>query len=373
MKASIKIRAAAIAACLAAVFSLGGCSSADSTPTETTQAQTTAVTTVMELQVTESVTTEQEPEEVIPEGNLNNLTGLYDLSDEAVGKRPVAITVNNITYSLPQYGIAAADMIFECPVEGTITRLMAVYGDMTAIPDVCSIRSCRYYFPIFALGLDAVYVHWGKDETIAKQTLSELSVDRLDGYTNTYIFARDKERAKKYSSEHTGYYKGSLTESALQKASIRSQLLEGKNVPAFKFAREPQPISDAACSSCTVPFSAVYFSDFVYNAEEGVYYKTHNGDPHIDSAAGQQLSFMNVFVLGTSTEVINKKNLLISLDWHGGDGYYISQGTVMPIKWSKADEFANIVITDPDGNEVTVNPGKSYLGFTPKLSSVTYK
>lgn len=377
MQINIKRKTAIITA-LAALL-LSGCSSSDKTSADAdvTVQQTTAVTTAMPLQESEAQVTqpseESVPEEEEPEGALNNLTGLYDLSDEAVGKRPVAIMINNITFALPQYGIAAADMIFECPVEGTITRLMAVYGDMTKIPDVCSIRSCRYYYPIFALGLDAVYVHWGKDETIAKQTLEELSVDRLDGYANSYIFDRDKERAKTYSSEHTGYYKGSLTVSALERSSIRSELLEEKDKPVFSFSVQPQAISDTVCEECTIPFSATYFSDFTYDEEEGVYYKTHNGAPHIDSAAGRQLSFTNVFALGTTTEIINQDNLLISLDWHGGDGYYISQGTIMPIKWSKADEHADIVITDTDGNEITVNPGKSYLGFTPRLSSVTYK
>lgn len=38
---------------------------------------------------------EEEPEEEIP-ANQNLLTGLGDLSEEAIGKRPVAVMVNNI-------------------------------------------------------------------------------------------------------------------------------------------------------------------------------------------------------------------------------------------------------------------------------------
>ncbi len=374
-----KLAAALAAVCcaltLASCGSKGGTSAANVPVTQQTTTAATTTTTTAATTTTPAVTEPEEttPEEKpLPQGKYNNLTGEYTLSDAAAGKRPVAVMVNNITFSLPQYGIAAADMIIECPVEGTITRLMAVYGDMTKIPNVCSIRSCRYYFPILAQSFDAVYMHWGKDETVAKDTLEKLKIDRLDGYNNSFVFARDEERMKTFAYEHTGYYKGSLTEKALDQAGIRKTLKDDKNKPVFPFREETQAVSDTKCTKCKAVFSADYFSDFAYNADEDVYYKSHNGSPHIDSSTGQQLAFENVFILGTTTRIINQNNLLISLDWHGGDGYYISHGTITPIKWSKADEFADIAITDKNGKEIKVNPGKSYLGFTSRLGDTIY-
>ena len=61
-----------------------------------------------------------------PAANQNLLTGIDDLSKEAIGKRPVAVMVNNVEDALPQYGVGAADVIFELPVEGNLTRLMAL-------------------------------------------------------------------------------------------------------------------------------------------------------------------------------------------------------------------------------------------------------
>lgn len=111
---------------------------------------------------------------------MNLLTGLPTLTDGAIGKRPVAVMVNNVDAALPQYGISAADLIFELPVEYDLTRLMAVYGDYTQVPDVCSVRSCRYYYPILAVGFDAVYVHWGIDPTIATETINSMEIDHFD-------------------------------------------------------------------------------------------------------------------------------------------------------------------------------------------------
>ena len=48
--------------------------------------------------------------------------------DEDLAKvRPFAVMLGNTTQALPQYGIKDADVIIEAPVEGALTRLMAVY------------------------------------------------------------------------------------------------------------------------------------------------------------------------------------------------------------------------------------------------------
>ena len=100
--------------------------------------------------MTEMETETEVVEMPVTPGHTNLLTGLATLTDEAVGKRPVAVMVNNTKASFPQYGIAQADIIFEVPVEGAETRFMAMYGDYTQVPKICSVRSCRMYFPEFS-------------------------------------------------------------------------------------------------------------------------------------------------------------------------------------------------------------------------------
>ncbi len=89
---------------------------------------------------------------------------------------------------------------------------MAIYADYTNVPDVCSVRSCRYYYPLIAYGMDAIYCHWGSDKTIALDTLNYLDIDRFDGNDNSLgygtVFERDEERAAYYDTEHTGCLRG---------------------------------------------------------------------------------------------------------------------------------------------------------------------
>lgn len=317
-----------------------------------------------ESSVQNSSAEESSQEAVVPEGNLNLLTGLYDLTDEAVGKRPVAIMINNIKDSLPQYGIAGADILFEIPVESGITRMMALWGDYTQIPDVCSVRSCRYYYPVFAAGFDAVYIHVGAS-TSGTQMLEQLGIDHFNGISyGDYIFERDPERLEHYALEHTMYVKGQNIPSAMEAEGMRTDLEEEYQSPVFQFNLPGQLTSnpDESCEKLTIHFSEEYFSTFTYNTGDGLYYKEHSGQPHMVQDTGTQLAFTNVFVL--ETDIGSKDGYLKEVDCTGGTGYYISNGTMQEIRWQKKDAFDRIRLMDTDGNELQVNAGKSFIGVT---------
>ena len=44
-------------------------------------------------------------------------------------------------------------------------------------------------------------------------------------------------------------------------------------------------------------------------------------------------------------------------------GYYISNGTVQKISWSKADEASSLKFFDENGEELSINRGKTYIAF----------
>ncbi len=293
---------------------------------------------------------------------VNFLTG--EATDESATKtRPVAVMVNNIVTSLPQYGISSADIIYEMPVEGGITRMMAVYSDYTKVPKVCSIRSCRYYYPLIALGMDAVYVHWGMDNTIAKNTLLSTGIDRLDGGTKgSEYFGRDSSRLKNFDLEHTGYFDGPRLSDAMKKYNYRTKVSDKFNNTLFTFNDTAVAPAGVKCDNAVVKFSNGYYSTFTYNSSTRQYTKQHSGKPHMDAVTGKQLSFTNVFVL--QTKVVKKSNsVLMDIELKGGTGKYISNGVCENITWSKANDSAPIVLKKADGTELSINQGKSYIAF----------
>lgn len=294
----------------------------------------------------------------------NRLTGIDNLSEEAIGKRPVAIMINNVKASLPQYGIASADIMFEVVVEGGITRMMGVWGDYTKVPNVCSVRSCRYYYPILAHGLDAVYICFGSNETLGTPTLERLGIDYFNGAANyiSDLYGRDAERLKKYSSEHTAYVKGANIPKVLESRKVRSDYLENKNVPIFKFRDTAKAAGDMECTTAKLQFSNSYYSTFTFDSEKGVYKKQHNGSNHMDTSTGEQLSYVNVFALETNVSKY-KDNYIMLVELEGGTGYYMSMGKAQKITWVKAGDGETIEVFDAEGKKLKVNPGNSYIGI----------
>ena len=47
--------------------------------------------------------------------------------------------------------------------------------------------------------------------------------------------------------------------------------------------------------------------------------------------------------------------------WHGGSGYYVSNGAMQKITWSKKNESSRLMLYDEDRNELVLNRGKSYI------------
>lgn len=364
------------ALCSALLLSLTVFAGCGSKPTEESAASepeataTAAPTAEAESSAAESTAAPTEAPSAEP-ANVNLLTGLPTLTDGAIGKRPVAVMVNNVDAALPQYGISAADLVFELPVEYDLTRLMAVYGDYTQIPEVCSIRSCRYYYPILAVGFDAIYVNWGMNESVARPTVNSMDIDQYDGdeYGLGDCFGRDKARYESgYAWEHTGVFHGPNFPSVLEKDKVRTDLKEDKTGTAFNFVemdKNAVPNGEDA-QKVRVDFGA-NCSVFTYDEENHEYLKNFKDSPHMDGISKEQLKFENVIVLETEIKPYPGDEVIKYVDWEGGEnakGYYISEGKMVPITWSKAGMYDPLKFFDANDNELQLNRGKSYIAFT---------
>lgn len=348
------------------VFGIAGCGKKSEEPEQKTE---TKKTTVVKDKKEEKETKKEEAKQEDIPANQNLLTGIPDLTEGAIGKRPVAVMVNNIQDAMPQYGVAQADIIFEIPVEGDATRFMALYGDYTTVPQICPIRSCRYYFPALALGFDAFYVNWGSDDTISDY-LAALNLDQFDGMNNPGgLFGRDQDKLNAgYSLEHTGYFDGPRFAEYVQANGIRTDLTEDKRDAAFPFNGLNEQIKPegSACTNVQINFGAQN-STFTYDEASKTYLKQINGNPQMDARENTQLAFTNVFVLETDISVRDEVGHK-QLDWDGASdsvGYYISNGAVQKIHWMKDDnnEWSRLRFYDESGNQIKLNRGKTYIAL----------
>ena len=87
---------------------------------------------------------EPEPEPVDP-ARINPLSG-EEMDGEYRDLRPVAVMFNNLKAAQPQLGVSRADIIYEIPAEGGITRMLGVFQTMDGVGNLGSIRSTRPYY-----------------------------------------------------------------------------------------------------------------------------------------------------------------------------------------------------------------------------------
>ncbi|MBQ4384281.1 MAG: DUF3048 domain-containing protein [Firmicutes bacterium] len=336
----------------------------ESSKEESSKAESSKAESSKAVESSKEESSQEESSQIpVPEGNMNLLTGLYNLSDEAVGKRPVAIMINNHFDSLPQYGIAGADVMMEMLVEHGITRMLAIFGDNTEIPNVCSVRSCRPYYAEFACGFDAIYVHVGGSKA-GNAMIASLGLADFDGQKGDYnMFDRDPNRLPYYALEHTMYFKGENAWWEIPNYGYREELRETHATPWFNFRLPDDYQSNTTdkAEHIRIDFSEdYYYTDLEYHPEDHKYYKFHSGEIHYDQSTGEQLAYTNVLIL-QSDEYYSSDGYR-HIDTMGGEGYYISNGTYEPIKWSRESEYDRIEVTSPDGKEITMNAGTFYIG-----------
>jgi len=295
----------------------------------------------------------------------NPLTGASGLSDTAIGKRPIAVVVENSPSARPQWGLCSPDIVIEGVVEGGITRMLWLYADVNSIPKVGPMRSARHDFVEMAEGFNSIFIHWG-GSTFAYDAIKARKVTHIDGMDGKYFY-RDKSRA--VSSEHTGYSNGESMAKAIKDKNFNTQIDSAYSAP-FTFVEKDAPRTPAggACQSVSFVFSSSYKHEFKYNAAEKLYYNYMNSKPMVQDG-GKQMAVTNTIVLYCPVAAKGTSSGHMEMDLTGGTGLYASNGSQEAITWKKGGPSAMLRLFAADGTELLLNPGKSYIGFVPAAQS----
>ena len=305
-------------------------------------------------------------------GPRNPLTGL-PLQEEYVGRRPVAIMLNNLKQALPQLGVSDADIIYECLAEGGITRMLGVYQDPSQAGTIGSIRSSRTYYLELALGHDAVYIHAGGSPD-AYDKIKAWGVTALDGVNGPYcgsspgsnLMWRDAGRRRSLGYEHSVITTGETIVQKFDSYSFRKDHPEGYD-PGLHFAEDGTPSGGRPAETITVPFSNVKTGVFTYDDANGRYLIEEYGAPYVDGNTGAQVGVTNVLILKTRCSGIagdNKGRITVDLT-SGGTGYFACGGQLIEICWSKDGRNSPLRYTAPDGTPITLGRGSSYVNIVP--------
>ena len=325
----------------------------------------------------EDVEVEEEIEEEPPKVLYKNpLTGLA-CKEELINKRPVAMMINNIKQAIPQLGISNADIMYECIVEGGITRLMCVFLDYENLPVTGSVRSSRDYYIDIAQSHDAIYAHCGGSED-AYSTIAERRIDNIDGVRGSYAassaYWKDQDRVRNMGYEHASMTNGENIAKAIANLNYRTTISENFTQP-ISFHPEETPFSGEGARSITISYSGSYSRSFFdYDEETGVYKKGQYGQAHIDANTNEAVTFENIIVLGVNYRDTGDSYHHLVMTFAGeGKGYYAANGVIKEIVWKKPDRQTPYALYETDGvTPLLLNPGKSYIGLSNGLSQVKY-
>jgi len=315
--------------------------------------------------VTNTPTPTVTPEPVVEEtheGEMRStLTGMW-VPEEIGKKRPYAIQFSNFKTVSNQWGIGQADIVYEAIVEGGITRLLAI-GENYSGDRLGSVRSSRHYFASIADEYDAIYIHYGKTK-YARAKLEELGVDNLDGETGigTTVFYRDKSM----KAPHNAFASIDGILAGIKKKGYATEHPENYEAH-YQFYKEDTDLqSDTTVSKITIDFSNYTAPYLEYHPEDKLYYRYQFGGPHKDSNTGEQLTFKNIIIQFVRQWDIDRNDYqTMDLENASGFGYYISNGKKIDITWKKKEASKWMRYYDASGEELTINPGKTYIAIFP--------
>lgn len=343
---------------------LVACGGGDEERAATTDSSATTAE-VDEVTTTAPTTTTEAPAVDAP---ISMLTGL-PLVDGWVQARPVvAVKFDNVEgRSTPQVGIGAAEVVYEVPVEGQVTRFLALFHSVDASP-IGPIRSARgseiglleeLNGPLFAWhGANALLNSHVRSSSVVPRSIDDVP----------HLYYRDRSRRSPYNSFAVGT------------ADIRATAPEGSTGPLQPILRFAQP-GEAVPSPNALPATSIRLAfpppfggrggggtavRFEWDGSRWVRFQA--GHPHVDAAGGGQIGVDNVIVRFTQaldSGTVDQAGSRVPTAQVVGEGeaWVFSGGKVATGTWHKPDNTTPTTYRDVEGNEIVLAPGKTWIAL----------
>ncbi len=296
------------------------------------------------------------------------LTGRL-ITPDAAQRHPIAVMVDDHAGARPQAGLNAASVVWHAPAEGGVPRYMLIFQDQ--IPEaVGPIRSARQYYIQWAAELDAMYVHHGGSPQ-AQETLSRYGNGRwvynADGFRweGRFVF-RVRDRIAPHNVMTDGAH--------LRRLAKRLNADDKKIKPAWSFAADAPPDQRPTGGTIKVvyPYETITYR---YDPLENRYVRYINGSksPQVDIADNQVVAPKNVVILRMFFGALNdghpNKHRLEARNIGKGEAWIATNGVTVKGTWRKASATAPTRLFGPDGEEITLTVGQTFV----QVLALTYE
>lgn len=238
---------------------------------------------------------------------------------------PYAVMVEMHTDARPLSGIAKAGLVYEAPVEGGITRLMAVFDAMTTVESIGPVRSARPYFVEWADALNAVYAHVGGSPESLNRVKGLLGFKNLDEFSQGQFFWRSKQR----SAPHNTY-----TSQELLSKATESNSWSVSKFKMWSYETLGSEIEQGEYRTIQIPYGGSYTMEWRYDEETDLYTRYQGGRIFKD-ADGTAVTAKNVAVILTEQRVLDEVGRLYIRTTGSGRAMLFSHGQQADAQWKR--------------------------------------
>ena len=282
-------------------------------------------------------------------GPIAPLTGLEDPSGAVVHRCAVSVKVGNTADAHPQYGIAAADVVYEEVVDGGITRLVAVYNSQA--PDrVGSVRSVRPTDPSILWPLRGVFAFSGGN-AYELASLVGAPVTSLDETTAGSMMFRVSDRP----APHNLY---------AHVDQMYDRCEDPPPPPLFAYRSGLIAAAGDPVASVGVGFGRGYDVSWEWDAGSGAWLRTIFSQPDLDPG-GTRLGVANVVVMQVDYVPDPTGNTTEAAMLGSGPLSVFSDGKVLTGTWSRPDETRPAQLVDAARNPILLTPGRTWVELLP--------
>lgn len=297
-------------------------------------------------------------------GEVSPITGL---ECENYDRRPMAVMLAMDPITRPLTGISFADLVIEMPViTGSITRLMAVYVCEDPA-EIGSVRSSRHDYIPLAMGLDAIFAHWGGSH-FALDKLDAGIMNNIDAMINPYNSYWQKSGIP---MPHNGFTSMARLLNAAEKLGYRlTNRFEG-----YPHLSELPATSYQLQAKLTIGYPGNYHVYYEYNPKTNSYKRWRAGTPEIDKLNNKQVEVQNIAVMQATSRMIQQPDYN-DVDIEGtGMAIVYRNGEEIRGTWKKEGSYqpTKLYFLDNKGKEIKFAPGKIWIEIVEPFQEIDWE
>ncbi len=294
-------------------------------------------------------------------GNVSPTTGLPGNTEY----RPVQVQIDNESTGRPQYGIQAADIVYECMIEGADTRLSAIFND-TLPEKVGPVRSSRVYFQMIQNEWDSIYIHDGGPY--------------VAGFTKSYIYSDENggdmkarvDAGKGASEDVFWHVSAEIAYTNVKLAEEEFNYERTPRNPALKFDANVDYSKYPDVEKVNIPFiSSLDHVEYRYDSASDKFVRYFYGDEFIDAETEEAITTQNVIVEYVTYDLLPKEGgRIVQSMVNGGKAEFFVGGKHMTGTWLKPDRKAGTEYKLDDGTELVLKPGNTWIAVQPEMKNI---